>query len=135
MNIRSLHKSFEGLVNFLEMLNFEFNVISIKETWRTDNVENKVIYKLPNYSSIYQTRSSGKNGGILAIYFHETVTYTVKMDLSINSNDIEALCLEIINREGKNILISAQYKHPAGKYNDSEEYLNKFLTGLKVTTK
>lgn len=53
------------------------------------------------------------------------ITYTVRLDLSINSNDIEALCLEIINREGKNILISAQYKHPAGKYSDSEEYLNK----------
>ena len=61
------------------------------------NNNNSDLFKLPNYSSIHQTRSSGKTGGGLAIFVHNNMTYSARKDLSTNSEDIEALCIEIIN--------------------------------------
>lgn len=95
-------------------------VICIPETWCTDNVENMVIYSLPNYSSIRQTRSSGKTGFSLAIYIHDTLKYTIRRDLSISNNDIGALYVESINRKGKSIFNSAKYMQLNGKHNDFE---------------
>ena len=71
------------------------------------------LFKLPNYSSIYQTRSSCKTGGGLAIFFHNSMTYSVTKDLSANSEDIEALCIEIINIKSKNIPVNTSYIQPA----------------------
>ena len=95
-------------------------VICIPETWCTDSVENTVIYTLPNYSSIRQTRSSGKTGCSLAIYIHDTLKYTIRRDLSISNNDIEALYVGSINRKGKSIFNSGKYMQLTGKYNDFE---------------
>ena len=57
------------------------------------------LYKSPYYSSIHQTISSGKAGCGLAIFVHKSLTYSVRKDLSTNSEDIEALCTEIVNAE------------------------------------
>lgn len=43
------------------MLRFKLKVIYITKSWRSDNVENKIFCKLPNYSSIHQTRNSSNN--------------------------------------------------------------------------
>ena len=52
-------------------------------------------------SSIYQTRSSGKTSGGLAMFVHNSITYSVKKNLSTNREDIKALCIEIINAKIK----------------------------------
>ena len=45
---------------------------------------------------MHQTRNSGKTGGRLAILIHNSLTYSVKKDLSTNNEDIESLCIEIL---------------------------------------
>ena len=55
------------------------------------------------------------------------MTYSVRKDLSTNNEDIEALCIEIINTKSKNILINMSYRQPAGQYNEFEIYLKQFL--------
>ena len=47
--------------------------------------------------------------------------------LSTNSEDIEALCIEIINAKSKNILINTSYRQEAGRYNGFEIYQKQFL--------
>lgn len=75
---------------------------------REDN--NKHLYKLPNCSSIQQTRSFGKTGGSLAIFVYDSLTHSVRKELSTNSEDIEALFVKIINAEIKSILVNTRYR-------------------------
>ena len=106
LNIRSLQKNFEKLVNFLATLSFDFKVICISETWCSSENNNSDLFKLPNYNSIHQTRSSRKTGGGLAVFVHDTLTYSLKKELCINNEDIEAICIEISNSKSKNILVN-----------------------------
>ena len=104
LNIRSLQKNFDSLLNLLMTLKFEFKVICITETWCSDNSMNHNLFELPQYKSIHQVRRAGKGGGI-AVFLHESLTFNIRHDLSINNADIEALCVEIIFKKSKNILI------------------------------
>ena len=115
-------------------LKFEFKVICITETWCSDNSINHNLFKLPQYKSIHQVRRTGKGGGI-AVFLHESLTFNVRHDLSVNNADIEALCVEIINKKSKNILVNTQYRQPAGNFNEFEAYLNTFLAKSKTTGK
>ena len=67
LNIRRFRKNFDKLVNFLATLSFNFKVICVTEIWCSSGHNNNDLYKLTNYSSIHQTRSSGKTGAGLAI--------------------------------------------------------------------
>ena len=115
-------------------LKFEFKVICITETWCSDNSVNHDLFELPQYKSIHQVRRAGKGGGI-AVFLLESLTVNIRHDLSVNNADIEALCVEIINKKSKNILINTQYRQPAGNFNEFEAYLNTFLANSKTTDK
>ena len=112
-------------------LKFEFKVICITEIWCSDNHN---LFKLPQYNSIHQVKRTGKGGGI-AVFLHESLTFNVRHDLSANNANIEALCIEIINKKSKNILINTQYRQSAGNFNEFEAYLNPFLVKSKTTDK
>ena len=115
-------------------LKFEFKVICITETWCLGNSMNHNPFKLPQYKNIHRVRRTGKGGGI-AVFLHESLTFNVRHDLSVNNADIEALCVEIINKKSKNILINTQYRQPAGNFNKFEAYLKTFLAKSKTTDK
>ena len=134
LNIKSLQKNFDSLLNLLMTLKFEFKVICITETWCLDNSMNHNRFELPQYKSIHQVRRASKGGGI-AVFLHESLTFNIRHDLSVNNADIEALCIEIINKKSKNILINTQYRQPAGNFNEFEAYLNTFLPNSKTTDK
>ena len=51
LNIRSLQKNFDSLLNLLMTLKFEFKVICITETWCSDNSMNHNLLELPQYKS------------------------------------------------------------------------------------
>ena len=111
------------LVNLLARLKFNFKVICVSQTWCSSEHNNSDLYKLTNYSSIHQTRSSGKTGGGLAIFVHNSLTCSIRKDLSTNNEDIESLCIEIINTKSKNILVNKSFRQPVGQYNEFEIYL------------
>ena len=134
LNIRSLQKNFDRLFNLLMTLKFEFKEICITETWCSDNTMNYNLFELPQYKSILQVRRTSKGGGI-AVILHEPLTFTIRHDLSVNNADIEALCIEIINKKSKNILINTEYCQPAVNFNEFEAYLNTFLVKSKTTDK
>ena len=134
LNIRSLQKNFDHLFNLLMTLKFEFKVICITETWCSDNSMNQNLFKLPIYKNIHQVNRTGKGGGI-AVFLHESLTFNVRHDLSANNADIVALCVEIINKKSKNILINTQYRQPTRNCNEFEAYLNTFLAKSKTTDK
>ena len=95
---------------------------------------NRNLFKLPQYKSMHQVKRTSKGGGI-AVFLHESLTFNVRHDLSVNNADIEALCVEIINKKSKNILINTQDRQLAGNFNEFEAYLNTFLAKSKTTDK
>ena len=134
LNIRSLQKNLDSLLNLLMTLKFEFKAICITETWCSDNAMNHNLFELRQYKSIHQVRRAGKGGG-MAVFLHESLIFSIRHDLSVSNADIEALCVEIINKKSKNILINTQYRQPAGNFNEFEAYLNTFLANFKTTDK
>ena len=61
--------------------------------------------------------------------------YYIKHDLSVNTKDTEAVCLEIINQKSKNIFINTFYRQPSGNKENFENHFGKFLkkTKTKIT--
>ena len=108
-------------------MSFNFKVICVTETWRSSEHNNSDLYKLTNYSSIHQTRSSSKTGGGLAIFVHNSLAYSIRKDISTNNEDIESLCIEIINTESKNTLVNMSYRQLSERYNEFEICLKQFL--------
>ena len=100
LNIRKLQKNFDSLFNLLMTLKSEFKVICITEIWCSDNAMNHNLFELRQYKSIHQVRRTGKGGGI-AVFPHESLTFNIRQDLSVNNADTETLCIEIINKKSK----------------------------------
>ena len=64
---------------------------------------NHNLFELPWYKSIHQVRRASKGGGI-AVFLYESLTFNIRHDLSVNNADIEALCIEIINKKSTFLL-------------------------------
>ena len=115
LNVRSLNKNFESPKELLTTSKFKFKVICLTETWCTDDPRNETLFNLENYTSINQVRKNGRGGGICVV-IHNSLTFKLRSDLGTNSNDIEALAIEIINKNSKYVAINAQYRQPAGDF-------------------
>ena len=122
LNIRSIKKNFENLKLFLDSINFIFSVKCLSETWWDDlaTIE-KSLCELPNYNSTHEARSDRKGGGV-SIYIHKPLDFTVKLNLSINNNDIESLTMEILSNRKRNTLINALYRPPNGQIEPFENF-------------
>ena len=60
------------------------------------------------------------------------MVYNIRHDLSVNNEDTEALCLEIIHQKSKNIFMNTIYRHPSGNKENFENYFGKFLKKAKI---
>ena len=69
------------------------------------------------------------------MFLHNSLLYKLRPDLSVNNENIEALCIEIINKKSKNIFINAQHRHPTSRDKKFEEYLKTFLSKTKNVNK
>ena len=61
------------------------------------------------YRSFHQIRNERKGGG-LCISLRESYTYKQRSDLNINSDAIECLCIEILNKHSKDLLLNLSYR-------------------------
>ena len=94
----------------------------LTETWCTNDPRNEILFNLESFTGINQVRKHGRGGGI-CIFIHNFQTFKLRSNLGTNSNDIESLAIEIINKTIKNVVISAQYRQPAGDFKQYKTYL------------
>ena len=74
VNIRSLSKNFDNLLDILRDSNNSFNVLCITETWCTDStLKNNTNLHLPNFDIISEERKTNKRGGGALIYIHKSL--------------------------------------------------------------
>ena len=72
-------------------------MISITESWCSDDLHTNNRYQLPNYVSIHQVRKNGITGNSIKIFIHKELIYNIRHDLCVSNKDTEGLYLEIIN--------------------------------------
>ena len=112
LNIRSFHKNVANFEIFLNNLEYNFAVIGLSETWiKESNVE---LCNIEGYNCEHLYRKDRIGGGV-SIMVNSCITYSVRNDLSILNNDIEAIFIEIDKNQMsslKNIVVGTVYKPP-----------------------
>ena len=63
----------------------------------------------------------------LYIYIHKSLDFTVKLDLSINNNDIESLTIEILSNKKGNTLINALFRPPNDQIEPFENFFKQHI--------
>ena len=122
LNIRSISKNLSSFENYLEIIQYDFTIIGLTETWLNDT--NYDWYGLQGYHFIEQHRSS--MGGWVALCIMKHLNYLERHDLAIYDNDIESVFIEI-NKDNfhsrKNIIVGVLYRPPG---NDIRTFNEKF---------
>ena len=76
LNIRSLNKAFEKLLEFVSIMKNKFDVAVISEKWCSDySINLNLIYHILNYIPTHQIQKSGKNCVGLALYSRKRITF------------------------------------------------------------
>ena len=76
-NGRSLYSNFKYTSNFLTELNFNFDLITISETWlNTQTVED---YALKGYDVCHKVRNNEKGGGV-ACYVNKELVFIIYLN-------------------------------------------------------
>ena len=92
-NIRSIQANFDNLEQFLNDLNYPFNIISLSETWINRSNEQISNLDLPGYSFLSQPTTQ-RAGGV-GMYIKKGIQYSVRYDLTSSTDESEMLWVEI----------------------------------------
>ena len=127
MNIRSLNKNNEELFQFLNTLNYNFDVLVLSEVW-THNI---ALYNnlLPGYNFYCDLPLSSDVGGV-GIYVKSSLLHCIVSSYNIVTSvdcPVENLWLEVTKNSSKYI-IGGVYRHPGYKISKFIEQMDNILT-------
>ena len=75
VNIMSLSKNFDNLLDILRESENSFNVLCLTESWCADStLKSNTNLHLPNFDIILQERKTNKRGGGVLIYIHKSLS-------------------------------------------------------------
>ena len=111
--------------NLIEALKIPFQVIRLTETWLNENNFN--CFSMNNYE-YFGTNRVDKRGGGVGLYVSKQLECKIRNDLTTNIEDIiETKFIEIVNSNGKNIIIGVVYRPPNGNFATFESAMNTIL--------
>ena len=122
LNIRSISNKFDSLKNLINTLNILFQIIGLTKTWLNEN--NKDCFTMNNYEYFGSNRL-GKRGGGVCLYVSKELEYKIRNDLT--KNMIETKFIEIVNNDGKNIIVGVIYRPPNSYFATFESTTNTIL--------
>ena len=131
VNIASLNKHFDDLHELLCKLKFEFDVIGISEhKIRKDTVPSNNI-DLPGYEEFIFEPTGTTHGGA-GFYLKKGLDYIIRHDLKLNTPSFfEAMFVEIILPDRKNLIVGCIYRHPSESIRDfSTKHLEPILNKI-----
>ena len=129
INIRSIRKNISALENYIDMLQYDFQIIGLSETWLSNN--DCGLYNLQGFHMIEKHRSCQSGGGV-AICLKSEIEYKTRTDLDIFDDHIESVYVEIDKSHfgtDKNIVIGTIYRKP----NSDIKTFNNMLTAVLDT--
>ena len=135
MNIRSIPKNISKLENYLHLLNHEFSIIGITETWLKDST--KELYSLDGYQPIHNCRPIRSGGGV-SLLIKNHLEFTVRNDLCVSDASAESLFIEIdkdVVGKNKNVIVGVIYRPPDTDMKHFNEHLEPLLNTIKSEDK
>ena len=123
VNIRSLDRHFSDLLSLLYCLDHPIDVITVTEIGKK-NVTNRINMLRDKYDCEHILPKTKKCGGA-CIFIRKNIKYQVRKDLSVESDDVEDIWLEVEANDQK-VVIGSVYRHPGTS-------LNAFVTKLENT--
>ena len=112
LNIRSMKSNLSNFENYLQLLQNEFTVIGITETWLNNTTCQ--LYKMDNYNMIDNHRDDKMGGGV-AIFLKNDIAYKQRTDLIVFNDCCESTFVEV-NKSvfgfKKNVNFGVLYRPP-----------------------
>lgn len=136
LNVRSLLKNINEMQLMLHELLCPFHIISLQETWLTQeaNSFDQIKLKLEGYNFINIPRKNAVGGGV-GYYLRSEIAYKRRIELCSTSDDLEMMTIEIINEKSKNIIISNIYRPPKGKLVPFKDSLSQVINQAECESK
>ena len=119
---RSLSKKATKVVDYISILNHDFDVIGFTETW-FNNIEESNLIDLDNYDKIDCIRDD-RTGGGATIFINSKHNFIQRLDLKLNVTDCDSTFIEIPDRK---IIIGLIYKSDYVVYDHYITQLEKTL--------
>ena len=115
-NIRGLLGSFGNLCATLGKYK-NIDIITLSETHITDGNSDEItnLFNIPGYAFSFKCRVNGSGGGV-AMYVSNNITWKRRLDLE--TGEIEAIWIEVIQKNSKSFVVGSVYRPP-----DSSQYL------------
>ena len=136
LNIRSMQKNFESFKNLIEQTGQTFSIICLTETWLTNEAFHAdTNLHLHDYIGTHFERTTGKKGGGLCIFVHNSIPFRIRNNFSVSDADHETLFIELENKREKNILIGVTYKPPGGNTKKFNSFLANILCAANKENK
>ena len=110
VNARSLQNKVDKLESLLHSFDFEFDIITVVETWETE--ENAPLINIPGFKKISKTRADGRLGGGLAVFFNENRDIQFSVYKTADVSTFESLVIELNKPFMTKTLLGVIYRAP-----------------------
>lgn len=125
INCRSLPANFSSMLCTVTTLAKPLTAICVTETWLKAHNEN--FFPIPGYNFVSNSRPVKVGGGV-GIYLDESCRYNVLQDVTIMSDIIECIFVELYIENAKNVLIGCVYRPPSAKIYEFNSQLCKIFS-------
>ena len=133
MNVRSLSKHFNDLSEYVSTLNMSFSIIGVSETWL--NKSNEHLFNIPGFNFISNIRQH-KSGGGVGLYIKDDLKFKPRIDLQSTDKKLyESIFAEIIQSNGKNIIVGCLYKPPDTSVTEFNNSISPVLSTISFENK
>ena len=135
VNIRSARKNLGDFENYLNMLNHDFTIIGLSETWLNDNDSD--LYGLCGYKVIGHHRVDRAGGGV-AVCVQDHVCFKERPDLSYFSEDCESVFIEVEKghqQQSSNVIIGVIYRPPNHDISSFNDKMNSIVNVVRRENK
>ena len=123
LNTQCLSSTFD---EFHVMLNeYQFDIITMSETWLKDNQKLLDYVDIPGYNLEYANRDNKRGGGV-GVYIKETFTYTERKDIINLDKSIEHYWLEISGLNKNSSYLIGIFYQPSSIEHEKREWLDHF---------
>jgi hypothetical protein len=135
LNIRSIPKNLGDLNSYLSLLETEFTVLGLTETWLTES--NVDCYSVEGYKHYYKYRAKKRGGGV-SLFIKKEVSLTEREDLNINNSLMESIFVELEKDNfsvSSNIIVGLVYRPPNTDVREFTDLMSDILEKLSNENK
>ena len=113
INIRSLAAHKDELAALLKMLNYQFPVVGMTETWLTDITSS--LYNIEGYVGEFNNRCTGEKGGGVGIFVKSHISYCRREEFCVSDAFTETIFIEFDKDSlgtDKSVIVGVIYRPP-----------------------